>query len=95
MVFRLKSATKITMRPPVSVRSPSSSFLKRLAWLLACMGVGTLVGFVGSAVSGNTVWYLAVPAAVAAGWLFFADPTQCEPSVQRGINAAADRRDAP
>jgi len=68
----VKSATKMAMRPPVSLRSPSSGILKRLVWLLACICVGTLIGFVGSAVSGNTVWYLAVPAVVAVGWLFFA-----------------------
>ncbi|OHC62067.1 MAG: hypothetical protein A2045_04145 [Rhodocyclales bacterium GWA2_65_20] len=65
-----------------------------MAWLLACICGGVLIGFVGTAVSGNAAWYAAVPAVVAIGWLFFADPSQCEPPVHRGIETAADRRQA-
>jgi len=62
--------------PPA--RLTSGEFLKRLAWLIACVGIGTLIGFVGSALSGNQIWYIAIPAAMAIGWLFFADPSQCD-----------------
>lgn len=55
----------------------------RLAWLLACVGLGAVVGGVGSALTGNDVWYLAIPVAVATGWLFVADPTQCEAPAAR------------
>jgi hypothetical protein len=52
----------------------------RRAWLLfACLGAGGLVGWIGWQVSGSQWWYLAIPAAVAAGWLTVADPTQCQP----------------
>jgi hypothetical protein len=47
-------------------------------------------------VSGNDIWYTAVPAVVAIGWLFFADPSQCVSPVQDGNNKAADDgHDAP
>jgi len=28
-------------------------------------------------------WFLAIPAAVAVGWLFVANPTECEPPARR------------
>ncbi len=59
-------------RPPRSTHS-------RLALLVALMAAGWLVGAAGSAASGNAYWYCAIPAAVALGWWFVADPTQCEP----------------
>ena len=65
-------------RPPRSTRS-------RLALLVALAAAGWLAG---TAVSGNAYWYCAIPAAVALGWFFVADPTQCEPD--RG--AARDGR---
>ena len=46
---------------------------------MALAAAGWLVGAAGSAVSGNAYWYCAIPAAVALGWFFVADPTQCEP----------------
>jgi hypothetical protein len=55
------------------------SHLKRAALLLACIGVGLGIALIGTSLSGNDLWYLAIPAAIAAGWLFVADPTQCNP----------------
>ena len=52
--------------------------LKRLAWLLACIFAGVLIAVIGSSLTGSTVWYLAIPALVAVGWLFLANPTECE-----------------
>jgi hypothetical protein len=78
----------MAIHTPVAQRSAPNGILKRLFWLLSCIFVGALTGFVGSTVSGNDIWYTAVPAAIALGWLFFADPTQCEPAVQRGVKAA-------
>ncbi len=52
--------------------------LKRLALLSACVLAGLVVAVVGSTLSGSSVWYAAVPAAIAAGWLFVADPSECE-----------------
>jgi CHASE2 domain-containing sensor protein len=52
---------------------------RRLALLVGLAAAGWLVGAAGTAVSGNAYWYCAIPAAVALGWFFVADPTQCEP----------------
>lgn len=51
----------------------------RLACLLACFLAGLGIGYAGEALTGHPAWYLAIPAALAAGWLFLADPTKCEP----------------
>ncbi|HZW25235.1 MAG TPA: hypothetical protein VFF26_07115 [Gallionella sp.] len=59
--------------------SCSTDVRRRLAWLLACIGTGVIVGWVGSSLTGSDNWYLAIPVAVAVGWLFFADPSRCEP----------------
>lgn len=54
-------------------------FGKRLGWLLACAALGAAVALAGVFFSGSQWWYLAIPAAVAAGWLVVGDPTQCDP----------------
>lgn len=83
------------MHTPIVDRLTRNNVLKRLYWLLACIFAGVLIGFAGSAVSGNDIWYTAVPAVVAIGWLFFADPSQCMPPVRGDIKAADDRDEAP
>lgn len=52
---------------------------RRVLALAACALVGAAVGGVGWWVSGAQAWWLAIVAAVAAGWWFVADPTQCTP----------------
>ena len=49
----------------------------RLVLLLACTAAGLAVGALGLWRGGTSAWFLAVPAAVALGWLFVADPTAC------------------
>ncbi|HEY0857147.1 MAG TPA: hypothetical protein VGE16_08825 [Albitalea sp.] len=49
-----------------------------MAWLLVCVALGLAVALAGVFISGHPMWYVAVPAAVALGWLFVADPTACE-----------------
>jgi hypothetical protein len=49
----------------------------RLALLLACTAAGLAVGALGLWLTGSGAGFLAVPAAVAVGWLFVADPTAC------------------
>jgi hypothetical protein len=49
----------------------------RLLLLLACAGM--VAGAAGHLLTGAQAWYLALPAALAAGWLFVADPTHCTP----------------
>lgn len=60
-----------------------TSLRTRLAWLLACFLAGLAVGYIGEALTGSQYGYLAIPAFVAIGWLFLADPTQCEPPAHR------------
>jgi hypothetical protein len=67
------------MSAPDPTQIAPKRFGKRLAWLVACVVVGAAVGVVGSALTGSAYWYVAIPAAIAAGWLFFANPTACEP----------------
>jgi len=54
----------------------------RLLLLLALFAGGAVVGGLGAGVTGNPAWWLAIPVAVAAGWLFVADPTACVPPAQ-------------
>lgn len=51
----------------------------RLACLIACFLAGLAIGYIGDTLTGSQAWYLAIPAALAVGWLFLADPTRCEP----------------
>jgi hypothetical protein len=54
------------------------SLRTRLVWLLACVAAGSAIGAAGWMLSGDSAWFAAIPAVLAAGWLFLADPTQCE-----------------
>jgi len=63
-------------RPPPGTR-------RRLLLLLALAAAGWLVGAIGSALTSNASWYGAIPAAIALGWLFVADPSRCEPTDRR------------
>jgi uncharacterized membrane protein YbjE (DUF340 family) len=56
---------------------------RRIVWLVLCLAAGALVGATGHALSGDARWYLAMAAAFAAGWLFFANPMACEASARR------------
>ena len=61
----------------------------RVGWLLALAGLGALVGLAVRALGGGDAGFLAMPAAVIAGWLVFADPRECEPRHGRGDAAPA------
>jgi hypothetical protein len=50
---------------------------RRLLLLVACVLGGLAAGFAGHALTGDQAWFLAVPGAVALGWLFVGDPTRC------------------
>ncbi len=71
----------MAMLSPEETRPTPGSIYKRLAWLLACVGVGAVIGLAGIALTGNAFWYVAIPAVLAVGWLFLADPSQCDPSL--------------
>jgi hypothetical protein len=62
--------------PPDAAARPSGWWRRALELVaLACGGV--LVGVAGHRLTGHDAWFLAIPAALAAGWLLRADPTQC------------------
>jgi hypothetical protein len=52
--------------------------VRRSLLLLACFAGGGGVGAVGWRLTGEQAWWLALPAVVALGWLFVADPTRCQ-----------------
>ena len=52
---------------------------RRLLALLACVAAGALIGALVQWLTGRAEGWLAIPVLLAAGWLFVADPTQCEP----------------
>ncbi|MCI1190573.1 hypothetical protein MOJ79_01800 [Calidifontimicrobium sp. SYSU G02091] len=54
-----------------------TSLRARLVLLGACVGAGSAVGGVVAAWTGSVWGWLAVPLAIALGWLFVADPTRC------------------
>jgi len=83
------------MNSPEDIPAAPGGMRKRLAWLLASVGAGVLVGAAGSALTGNSYCYLAIPAAVAAGWLFVANPSTCEPSAGRRNDALPRKHNAP
>jgi len=64
---------------PKAARS-RPSVLRRTLALLVCLAIGIALGWTGAILTGQTAWFLAVPVAVAFGWLFFADPSKCLPS---------------
>jgi len=75
------------MSPPQHSAPPRLA--TRLRWLIACVLGGAGVAAVGHAWSGHQAWYLALPAAIALGWLFFGTPHECAtPGARRGEPAA-------
>lgn len=50
---------------------------RRALLLVTCVGAGSAVGAIGFWLTGSNWWALAIPAAMAAGWLWVADPTPC------------------
>ena len=51
--------------------------MRRGLLLVLCLALGGLIGFIGAQVSGSDWWYVAIPGAVAAGWLRVANPENC------------------
>lgn len=75
-----------------SQRSVPPRFATRLRWLVACVLGGAGVAVIGHAWSGQQAWYLALPAAIALGWLFFGTPHECAtPGATPGARPGAGR----
>jgi hypothetical protein len=51
--------------------------LKRALLLVGCLVAGAGIGWAGLLFTGSEWWFLAVPAAMAAGWLVVGTPEQC------------------
>ena len=45
--------------------------------------------------TGNPYWFLAIPAALALGWLWVANPDECTPPTTRRAGRAPGDEDAP
>lgn len=69
----------------------SRTLRSRVLLLGGCIVAGSIVGVVGQYLSGSSAWFLAVPALLAVGWLFVANPTECLPPVERASREGADR----
>ena len=67
---------------------PTAGIAARIGWLLAGLAAGLLAGLAVRALGGGDIGFLAIPAAVIAGWLRFSDPTACTP--RRGARDARD-----
>lgn len=60
--------------------------------LLAVLGTGGLLGAAGYWLTGSQHWFLAIPGALAVGWLFLANPLACAPGPPSGgASAGPDR----
>lgn len=50
---------------------------------------------VGTWFTDNPYWFLAIPAALAVGWLFVANPDECSPPATRRAGRAPGDKDVP
>lgn len=82
------------MQVPGPPRMTSPNHVKRLAWLLACVFAGVVIAIIGNSLWGSSVWYVAIPAVVAIGWLFLANPTECEPPSHKLAKRTPDNETA-
>lgn len=57
--------------------APPPGIAARLAAMLVLLAEGALLAAAGVWLQGSQLWVLAVPAALAAGWLALADPQAC------------------
>lgn len=76
-------------------RKKPRSIRNRLAWFVVCLSAGAAAGMAGTWFTGNPLWFLAIPATLALGWLWVANPDECLPSARRRAGSAADDDRAP
>ena len=65
-------------------RAPPPNSGARAIALVAVLSTGALVGAAGSLLTGSQHWFLAIPGALAVGWLFLANPLACTPEPPAG-----------
>ena len=69
-------------------RSAPPNAGRRASALLAVLGTGALLGAAGHWLTGSQHWFLALPGALAVGWLFLANPLACASGPQGGRTSA-------
>ncbi len=60
----------------------------RVLALLAVLATGALLGAAGAWLTGSQYWFLAIPGALALGWLFLANPLGCTAKSQASEGTA-------
>ena len=77
----MKSGAMVHAAPDLAERAstlkPRISLAQRALLLLACCGLGLVIGFIGQSLTSQSAWFLAVPVCIAIAWLFVADPNEC------------------
>lgn len=63
---------------------------RRLIWLASSVATGAALGTAGYVVSDSQYWFLAVPASMAAAWLFVGTPEQCRHEAPKGAGSPED-----
>ena len=58
-------------------QNPPPNFGPRAIALVAVLSAGALIGAAGNWLTGSQYWFLAIPGALAVGWLFLANPLAC------------------
>jgi hypothetical protein len=53
--------------------------MKRVLLMLASLGLGLLISVLGFLVTGNELWFLALPLLLSMGWLFVSNPARVLP----------------
>lgn len=72
-----ESATRSVARSAADGCTGGRSLLVRALALAGSLAGGLAVGGAGYMASGNPYWFLAVPATLAAVWLFIGTPQDC------------------
>ena len=54
-----------------------SELARRFLLLVLTLGLGLLIGLFGHSVTGDTRWFLAIPAVMAVAWFWVTDTSPC------------------
>jgi len=78
-----EAPTDVQTPDPDRMRTPPG-LARRVVWLAACTALGAAIAAAGNETRESAYWVLAIPLAIALGWLRMADPSQCEPARREG-----------